>query len=166
MMTLGFAGYSGAGKTTLLTAIIPLLRRSSMRVAVIKTTHHDVEWDSPGKDSYRLREAGAEQVLLAGPRRWYWVRDFGEVREPHLDALVAALPEEADICLVEGLRDGPFPKIEVHRPALQKPLLATHDAWIRAVASDAPVATEVPVLPLNEPAAVADFILALRKERP
>ena len=156
MKALGVAGYSGSGKTTLLCALIPLLRAADLRIAMVKSTHHDVDWDTPGKDSYRLREAGAETVMLQGPKRWFTTCPAPE--QVTLESIVASLPAPADLLLIEGNKALPIPKIEVHRPALQKPLLAAEDHRIIAVASDATLLTHCAVLDLNAPESIAQFI--------
>lgn len=156
MKALGVIGYSGSGKTTLLCALIPLLRAAGLSIAVVKSTHHDVDWDTPGKDSYRLREAGAETVMLQGPKRWFTTCLAPE--RVTLESIVACLPAPADLLLIEGNKALPIPKIEVHRPALQKPLLAAEDHRIIAVASDATLLTHCAVLDLNAPESIAQFI--------
>jgi molybdopterin-guanine dinucleotide biosynthesis protein MobB len=159
---LGFAAASGTGKTSLLKSLIPGLRAQGLRLGLIKLTHHDVELDRPGKDSYELRKAGASQVLLAGSERWTLVRDFEQPREPELDAMLAQLDLEAlDLVLVEGLRHGRLPKIEVHRPSLGRPLLYPHDSEIIAIATDQPLKNSAcpPQLDLNQPQQVLDFVL-------
>lgn len=158
---LGFVAFSGTGKTTLLSRLIPALRERGLRCAVIKHSHHDFEIDRPGKDSHRLRQAGAGQVILASPFRTFWVREGDGETEPRLADLVARLdPTGLDLVLVEGFRQEPVAKIEVHRPSQGTPLLCQADASIIALACDAPpdAVLEIPVLPLNEPAAVADFV--------
>ena len=160
---IGFAATSGSGKTTLLTELIPELRRRGFRPGVIKHSHHDFDIDRPGKDSYRLRKAGAAQLVLASPYRCFWVEERDGITEPKLDELLDRLdPAKLDLVLVEGFRDAAMPKIEIHRPALGRPLLATGDRNIVAVATDAPPPAhpDVPLLPLNEPATVAEFIIA------
>jgi len=170
---LGFCAWgSGAGKTTLLTALIPLLIARGLRVSVIKHAHHRFDIDHPGKDSYRLREAGAAQTLIGSRQRWALMTELPprapDAEEPDLEHLLSRLdPTLADIVLVEGFRQAAIPKIEVHRPALGTPLLAAQDAQIIAVAVDAPVDTRLPLLDLNAPEAVAAFVLAwLDSQRP
>lgn len=164
MIVLGFAGFSGSGKTTLLTRLIPVLRQRGLRVAVIKHTHHNFDPDIPGKDSHRVREAGAVQVLAASNRRWALFTELPEPQEPELETLLAQLdPARCDLVLVEGMRHGAHPKIEVHRPSLKHPLLALEDPWIQAVASDAPLDCPYPYLDLNDPDSVVTFILAFYK---
>ncbi len=157
---IGFAAFSGTGKTTLLTRLLPLLSARGLRVGMIKHSHHDFEIDTPGKDSYRLRKAGARQMLIASPHRLAWIAEQPQPREPRLAELLERLDlDTLDLVLVEGFRHEPFPKIELHREATGKPLLFPDDPAIVAIASDAPVDTSLPCLDINEPREIADFIL-------
>lgn len=159
---LGFAAFSGTGKTTLLEQVIPLLKDAGVQLALVKHSHHDFEIDKPGKDSDRLRKAGAGQVLLASKYRTAWVMEGDGETEPDLfTALLRLNTTNLDLVLVEGFRHQAFPKIEIHRPVLGKPLLCMQDENIIAVVCDGPMAqaTALPRLPLNEPRVVADFIL-------
>lgn len=159
---LGIAAYSGTGKTTLLRKMLPLLRAQSLRVAMIKHAHHSFDTDVPGKDSYELRKAGATQMLVASRHRWALVTETGDAAEPRLEELLARLDHASlDLILVEGFKAEAFPKIELHRPSLGHPLLCTLDSSIIAVAADAPlaIAVRVPVLDLNRPEHVVEFIL-------
>ncbi|EGW55770.1 molybdopterin-guanine dinucleotide biosynthesis protein B [Candidatus Endoriftia persephone str. Guaymas] len=159
---LGFAAYSGTGKTTLLTRLIPLLKAQGLRVGVIKHAHHKVDVDKPGKDSYELRKAGAGQVLLATAQRWALMVEEPVEGDPDLQTMLERLDSaQLDLILVEGFRHVAFPKIELHRPSLNKPLLFTEDDSIIAFASDGPVAQSVPLpqFDLNDAAAICAFIL-------
>lgn len=158
---LGFVAWSGTGKTTLLEQVIPLLRARGLRVALIKHAHHAFDVDQPGKDSYRLRAAGAGQVLLASRRRLALMVERESEAEPGLRELLGLLdPAAADLVLVEGFKHETYPKVEVCRPALGQPLLFPEDADVIAVASDAPlpVPCTLPRLDLNDPAGVAAFV--------
>jgi molybdopterin-guanine dinucleotide biosynthesis protein MobB len=157
---LGFAAYSGTGKTTLLVKLIPLLKEQGIRIALVKHAHHDFEIDIPGKDSYELRKAGAAQVLVASDRRRALVREMDKPAEPLLEELLNELDlDEADLVLVEGFRHLAFPKIELHRPALQKDLIFSRDSSVIAVAADAEIDTgALPLLDLNQPEAIVQFI--------
>ena len=160
---IGLAAPSGTGKTTLLRALLPLFKARGLRVGVIKHTHHDVEMDCPGKDSYEIRMAGADQVMLGARRRWILVGEVRHEAEPELPDLLARLAlTELDLVLVEGFRRARFPKIALHRRALGRPLSCPEDGSIIAVASDAPLAPPrgIPLLDLNDPPAIAAFILA------
>lgn len=159
---LGFVAYSGTGKTTLLEKLIPELRTRGLRIALIKHAHHDFDIDIPGKDSYRLRKAGAAQTMVASARRWALVNEHDEQRdEPQLDELLQHLdPSRFDLLLVEGFKHEKFPKIELWRSELCKPLLHPDDHNIIAFASD--VAPDekpgVPLLDLNNIATIAEFV--------
>lgn len=135
---LGFCAYSGTGKTTLLTQLIPLLKAQGLRLAVIKHTHHVIDVDKPGKDSYRMREAGAEQVILASKQRLIVMRELPQAHDEALlaDALAAIPAGSADLILIEGFKHEPFPRIEVHRKGLGNPLLFPSDPHIIAIATD------------------------------
>jgi len=135
MKTLGFAGYSGSGKTTLIEALLPLFRADGLAVSVIKQSHHDVEVDRPGKDSWRHRQASAHEVLLTSPRRWMLVRELGNAPEPELSEHLARL-SPCDLVLVEGFRHAELAKIEVWRAANAQPWLHPSDPRIIAVAAD------------------------------
>jgi len=158
---LGFAAYSGTGKTSLLKRLIPLLRARGLRVGVIKHAHHKVDVDRPGKDSYELRKAGAGQVLLATSQRWALMVEEESPGDPDLQVMLGHLDaSRLDLILVEGFRHVPFPKIELHRPALGRPLLYPDDPSIIALASDQPLELPAPLswLDLNDPAAILDFL--------
>ena len=114
MKVLGIVGWSGSGKTTLLTALLPLLRARGLTVSTVKHTHHGFDMDRPGKDTYRHREAGAHEVLVAAGTRWALLHEvIGP--EPSLPELLARM-QPVDLVLVEGFKTHPFPKLEVHRP--------------------------------------------------
>jgi len=161
-IVLGFAAFSGTGKTTLLTLLIPLLTAAGWRVGVIKHSHHDFEIDHAGKDSYRLRAAGATPMMLVSPYRRALITEFSPQIEVDLSEQLTAFPKNSvDLILVEGFRHEAFPKIELHRPSLGKPLLYPDDTNIIAIASDEPLATpnSLPCLDLNNPPAIAKFIV-------
>lgn len=156
------AAGSNAGKTTLITQLIPELAKHGLRVSVIKHAHHQFDIDHKGKDSYQIREAGAVQTLIASNKRWALMTELSQ--EPDLNDLIAKLDNRyADLVLVEGFKQAKIPKIEVHRPCLNMPLLATDDLNIVAIASDAALNTPfqpiIPVLDLNNIAAVATFLM-------
>jgi molybdopterin-guanine dinucleotide biosynthesis protein B len=160
---LGFCAYSGTGKTTLLAQVIPLLRQQGLRLALLKHAHHAFDLDQPGKDSHTLRKAGADQVMVASSRRVALVRERpARAGEPELGELLPCLdPRGLDLVLVEGFKRAPIPKIELHRPALGRPLIHARDPHVIAVATDAPLipARPLPLLDLNRPAAIARFVL-------
>ena len=158
MKAFGIAGWSGSGKTTLIEKLIPEFSRLGLSVSVIKHAHKGFDIDRPGKDSHRHRQAGAGSVLLSGPRRWVLVHELEGEPEPELDECLARLAP-CDLVLVEGFKRQAIPKVEVHRAAFGRPLMAPENADIVAVAADVDVLTSLPVLDLNEPAAVAGFIV-------
>ena len=159
---LGFAAYSGAGKTTLLTKLIPLMKKNGLRVALIKHSHHNFEIDKPGKDSYRLRKAGATPVMLVSRHRRAVITELEHVEDPHLDEQLQYIDQSVlDLILVEGFKADRFPKIEIHRPVINKPLLYPNDDSIIAVASDFPLSVpeKLELLDLNNPDLIKDYIL-------
>ena len=154
----GFAGYSGSGKTTLIEQLIPLFVAAGLRVSLIKHAHHNFDIDKPGKDSYRHREAGASQVLVTSDQRWVLMHELrGEV-EPGLEEQLGRLAP-CDLVLVEGYKRAAIPKLEIHRPAYGQPLLYPADANIVAIAADGAIDTPLPVLDLNHPETIAEFIM-------
>ena len=158
MKILGFAGYSGSGKTTLLEKIIPLLQQHGLRVSVIKHAHHDFDIDRPGKDSFRHREAGAHEVMIASGYRWALMHELRNEAEPTLEQLCSRL-SPCDLVLIEGYKFSDIPKLEVHRIVAGHPLLYPEDPNIIAVVTDSsgqalPVAT----LDIDAPQQVADHI--------
>jgi molybdopterin-guanine dinucleotide biosynthesis protein B len=166
---IGFAAFSGTGKTTLLTQLIPIFKLKGIRVGLIKHSHHNFQIDQPGKDSFRLREAGASPVMLVSSHRRAIITEFQESEEPDLNEQLLAFDQsELDLILVEGFKRTRFPKIELHRPALEKPLLYPEDPDIIAVASDAML--ELPkhliLLDMNQPEQIAGFVLGKIMGRP
>jgi molybdopterin-guanine dinucleotide biosynthesis protein B len=159
MRIFGLAGWSGSGKTTLMTALIPQLRGFGLSVSTVKHAHHDFDIDRPGKDSWRHREAGAAEVMVASARRWALMHELRAAPEPPLEELIAYM-SPVDLILVEGFKRHPHPKIEVSRAALGKPPLYPDDPDIVAVAADErPVPLPLPWLPLADATAVARFII-------
>ena len=166
---LGFAAWSGTGKTTLLTQVIPRLREQGVRVAMIKHAHHKFDVDKPGKDSYELRKSGASQMLICSSRRFALMTDFEEEREPLLSDYLDQLDMDGcDLVLVEGFKHETFPKIELHRPGVGKPLICPDDDSIIAVATDEPdsINVSVDLLPLNEPEAITAYIMHWLSKQP
>src|SRR5260370_2180616 len=125
MRIFGLAGWSGSGKTTLLAALIPELSARGLSVSTIKHAHHDFDIDRPGKDSWRHRQAGAREVMVASVRRWALMRELRGDPEPSLDELVIRLGP-VDVVIVERFKRHPLPKIVVHRPSLTHPLPYPH----------------------------------------
>lgn len=158
---LGFAAHSGTGKTTLLTQLIPTLKQDGLRIGLIKHSHHNFQIDQPGKDSFRLREAGASPVMLVSSHRRAIITEFSIITEPLLDEQLLAFDQsELDLILVEGFKATQFPKIELHRPSHNTSLLYPNDPSIIAVASDMPLSipSTLVQLDLNQPGQIAKFI--------
>jgi molybdopterin-guanine dinucleotide biosynthesis protein B len=168
---LGFTAFSGTGKTTLLEQLIPDLNQAQIRVAMVKHTHHEkFDIDHPGKDSYRLRKAGAGQVLVASSKRWALMVEHNDQHqqknpEPDLFSLLAHIDlTMTDLILVEGFKHEAFSKIEIHRPELGKPLLYPDDRNIIAIATNAEEALKYnreikcPVLDINNISQISSFI--------
>ncbi len=158
MKVLGLTGWSGSGKTTLLVQLVPRFIARGLTVSTVKHTHHGFDLDQPGKDSWRHREAGATEVMIASGQRWALMHELhGE--EPELSDLLARMAP-VDLVLVEGFKANPHAKIEVHRPEFGQPPLWPGRDDIVAVAADADLpGCDRPVLPLNDPAAIADWVL-------
>ncbi|EGR1702133.1 bifunctional molybdopterin-guanine dinucleotide biosynthesis adaptor protein MobB/molybdopterin molybdotransferase MoeA [Vibrio cholerae] len=156
---LGFAAYSGTGKTTLLEALLPKLTAAGLRIGLLKHAHHDFDVDKPGKDSYRLRKAGASQMLIASRNRHALMTETPDA-EAEFDYLLTRFDaEKLDMILVEGCKNIAFPKIELHRAEVGKPWLYPHDENIIAIAADETVATDLPQMHINDLDAIADFVL-------
>ncbi|EGQ7880323.1 bifunctional molybdopterin-guanine dinucleotide biosynthesis adaptor protein MobB/molybdopterin molybdotransferase MoeA [Vibrio cholerae] len=156
---LGFAAYSGTGKTTLLEALLPKLTAAGLRIGLLKHAHHDFDVDKPGKDSYRLRKAGASQMLIASRNRHALMTETPDA-EAEFDYLLTRFDaEKLDMILVEGYKNIAFPKIELHRAEVGKPWLYPHDENIIAIAADETVETDLPQMHINDLDAIADFVL-------
>lgn len=158
---LAIAAWSGTGKTTLLKQLIPDLCASGVRPGLIKHTHHDMDVDKPGKDSYELRKAGAAQTLVASQQRWALMTETPEEPELNLAYLVSRMDAaKLDIVLVEGFKHEAVAKILLFRQGCghsEEELIL--DEHVIAVASDIPLAVAVPVLDLNDVSQISAFIL-------
>ena len=158
MKFIGFAGWSGSGKTTLVEQVITLLEARGLVVSLIKHAHHEFEIDYPNKDSHRHRHAGCREVLVTSANRWAVMHELRGRSELTLDEALSQL-SPCDVVLVEGFKHAPIPKIEIYRQEIGKPALYPDDAHVIAVASDAPLATSLPQLDINDAAAVAKFVV-------
>ncbi len=158
MRVFGFAGFSGSGKTTLIERLIPLFVARGLRVSLIKHAHHSFDVDQPGKDSYRHRHAGATEVLVTSSRRWVLMHELRGEAEPSMEEILAHM-SPCDLLLVEGFKRASIPKLEVYREVLGEGPLHPHDPHIVAIATDKPFEAHIPVLDLNQPEAIGEFIL-------
>ncbi len=160
MNIMGIAGYSGSGKTTLVVSLIPEIRRRGLTVSTVKHTHHNVSIDKKDSVTRRLRDAGAVDVVVAADDHWALMHEHRGAPEPSLEDLAARM-KLVDILLVEGFKSHHHHKIEVHRPAADKPLLYTDDPYIIAIATDGVLSdTALPQLDLNNISEICDFIIA------
>lgn len=157
---VSFIAKSGTGKTTLLEKVITELKQRGYRVGVIKHDAHRFDIDHPGKDSHRLTAAGADTMLITSPQKLAVIKQHDE--SPPIEELVATYFGDVDIILTEGFKKSGLPKIEIHRGERSPTLLcrgAEHDPTLIAVASDEPLELDVPLLDLNNPKMVTDFVV-------
>ncbi|NOY27904.1 MAG: molybdopterin-guanine dinucleotide biosynthesis protein B [Oligoflexia bacterium] len=159
---VAIVGWKNSGKTTLVERVVSELADRGLRVGTVKATHHDIEPDPEGKDSWRHRRAGATETLLVGPNRWVLTHE-GHV--PFHTAITRLI--DVDIIVVEGMRGARLPKVEVVSPDSQRPLLAPGDPDIHLVAADRPIGPiGVPVLPRDDIAGIADAVLDMAGPQP
>lgn len=157
---LAVAAYSGTGKTTLLQQLIPLLDQYGLRVGIIKHTHHKMDVDTPGKDSYMLRKAGARQTMVASASRWALMTENVPAQMPSLEWLAGQMdPSLLDLILVEGFKHEPISKIALYRSATGQDWRTLIDSHVIAIASDVRLDSALPQLDINRPADVARFIM-------
>jgi molybdopterin-guanine dinucleotide biosynthesis protein B len=154
---VGIVGTSGSGKTTLLEDLVTHLRCDGLTVSAIKRTHDGFDLDRPGKDSYRLREAGCGEVMLVSDRRWALLHEKVDDSEPDIDSLLDQMAP-VDLVLLEGFRAAPVPCIEVFRPSVGRPALWPRSSFVVAVATDEPLACDRPVLDLSDTSSIAEFV--------
>ena len=162
---LAISAWSGTGKTTLLEQIIPLLKAQGIRSGLIKHTHHQMDIDTPGKDSYLLRKAGADQVIVASNQRWALMVETPD-KPLNLMQLAAQMDSSTlDLVLVEGFKDEPVPKIALWRRGVKGEIKDLLDQHVIAVATDEDIELNLPILDINQPIQVADFIIQWLKKR-
>lgn len=164
MKIFGLAGWSGSGKTTLVQRLLPVLVARGVTVSTMKHAHHAFDVDKPGKDSYVHREAGATEVLVTSSKRWALMHENRSGPEPEMADLIEHM-SPVDLLLVEGFKAHVHDKLEIHRPSVEKPLLANEDPHIVAIATDdaegvrAVAARSLPILDLNDIPSVAAFVV-------
>jgi len=157
---LGIVAFSGTGKTTLLKQLIPFLRQQGIRVGLIKHTHHSVDIDTPGKDSFELRKAGADQTMVASSSRWALMTETPAQEELDLQYLASRFDSQfLDLILVEGFKHEAIAKIALHRHGTGKDFAELIDDHVLAVASDIPLDSQIKQLDLNNVAEVGEFIV-------
>ncbi len=158
---VGFTAYSGTGKTTLLIKLISILSDKGIRIGIIKHAHHAFDIDQPGKDSYKLKKAGASEMLIGSVNRWALMVDAEKDQKFTLYDHIQRLDQDnLDLILVEGFKLETIPKIELVRPSLGNDLFFPNDNNVIAIATDEPltVETDLPMLDINSPKRIATFI--------
>ncbi len=158
---IAFSGASGSGKTTLLTFLIKKLTKQNVQIAVIKHSHHHFDIDKPGKDSWRFREAGSTQVLLASDKRWALMAENKADESISLTQMIKHLDKkQLDVVFIEGFKHEALPKIILHRKASNKPAPILDEYCLAVITDDAElfINAEIPILDLNQPNQVLEFI--------
>lgn len=160
---IGFCAFSGTGKTTLITQLIPLLKSSGVRIGVVKHAHHNFEIDHPNKDSFKLRHAGTEQMLIVSDNCIAKIKDVEIPKNGiNLQNVLNEMDYDSlDLILIEGFKYYNFPKIELHRAQIQTPLIFPDDKNVIAIATDNELLSppdDLPVLDLDKIQEIADFV--------
>lgn len=160
---MGIMGRSGSGKTTLLSDLIPVLIKLGFSVSTVKHTHHHFDVDQPGKDSYRHREAGAKEVLLTSSQRWALLHEVRNEPQPDMEEMMSHM-SPVDVVLVEGFKSHDFPKIEVYRPSLGKPIIGHLKQNVVAIITDerehtAVTDLNIEILDLDNVNSIGEFIV-------
>lgn len=154
----GVVGWKNSGKTTLTERLVSEFTNRGLKVSMVKHTHHNVDVDRSGTDSYRHRAAGAQEVMLAGGSRFALMHEYRDRSEFELDELLSRM-SACDLILVEGFKKTPIPKLEVHRKERELDLLSESDPSIVAVAADCDLADlDIPLFDLNDISSIADYI--------
>jgi molybdopterin-guanine dinucleotide biosynthesis protein B len=152
---LTFVGKSGTGKTTFLEKLIPQLKAQGLRLAVLKHDAHDFQLDKPGKDTYRFTAAGADVVTISSATQFALMER--PAQELPLEEIISRLPQ-VDLVLIEGYKRNPYPKIELHRAALHRPIL-TPTSELLAILTDEPLDLPVSQLSLENTEECVNLIL-------
>lgn len=167
MKVIGFSGFSGSGKTTLVERLIPVLKLHGQRVSVVKHAHHKFDIDHPGKDTYRHREAGAFEVVVASDRRLALMREFEQPAQLSVHQLISELYDGVDWVLVEGFKQSDVLKIEIWRAAAEgeaaRRARYVDDDFIVGIATDRPdrlpAPTGLPIFDLDDVDAIGSWLL-------
>ena len=157
MKVFGVTGWKNNGKTTLVARLVAEITSRGYTVSTIKRTHHGVDLDSPGTDTFKHRQSGANEVMLASDARYAILKELSE--PPSLADLIARL-NPVDLVLVEGFKSEAHDKIECHRKGGERPLICENNKSVVAVATDAPIDAPVPLLAMDDIIDIADFVLA------
>lgn len=158
MKIYGVTGWKNAGKTGLMERLVSEITGRGFTVSTLKHAHHATDVDQKGTDSYRHRDAGAQEVLLASGKRWALMHELRGAEEPSLEALLARM-SPVDLVLIEGFKREPHPKVEAYREAAGNPLIARENDTVRAIVTDTPLDIDRVQFDLDDTKAVADFIL-------
>jgi molybdopterin-guanine dinucleotide biosynthesis protein MobB len=148
-------GKSGSGKTTLIEKLIPEFKKRGYKIAVVKHTHHQIDVDEPGKDSWRFGHAGSDAVIISSPNKLAYIEHTDH--DSSLDEVLQLISQDFDMIIVEGFKWSDAPKIEVHRDGLQDGLMAKPEELI-AIATDRQLNTPFPQLLLDDVSGIADAI--------
>ena len=157
MKLFGITGWKNSGKTHLMERLVAEFKNRSLSVSTIKNAHHGFDVDQPGKDSFRHRQAGAQEVLVASEKRWVLMHENYNELQPTLTDLIKKL-SKVDLVLVEGFKQDKHPKIEVVRKDFDRDLIANSDPTILALAADAEIPIDKTCLDLNDTIGIANFI--------
>jgi len=155
---IGVAGFKNAGKTTLVEKLVTELTRRGHRVSTVKHAHHSFDIDHEGRDSFRHRKAGASEVAVVSRHRWAIIHESREEAEPTLQEILAKLAP-CDLVIVEGYKRDSHFKVEAYRAETGAPMIGADDPTVKAIATNDVIEAAQPLLPLDDPKVVADFIL-------
>jgi len=158
MHVIGVVGWKNSGKTRLVSALVRAIIDRGFRVSTIKHTHHSVDLDRPGKDTYHHRQAGAHEVVLASSARWALLHERRDEQEPTLDDLLTRI-SPVDLVIVEGFKSWSHDKIEVRRKTTDGPVLSLTDANIKALVCEEKIESELPTFQPDSISEIADFIV-------
>ena len=159
MKVFGIVGWKNSGKTGLVERLVDEISSRGFTVSTIKHAHHSFDIDQKGKDSFRHRVAGAQEVLLSSQNRWALIHELRNELEPGLKSLLLKL-SPVDLVLVEGYKHEPYSKLEAYRVENKKVPFALTRSDIIAIASDTVHPNvDLPVFHLNGTSDIATFIL-------